>query len=179
MSDVLFSVSEADLARLSSDEFDGVWLALGIVVRNRLSLPAAEPVAATPEPIPLQPVVPEPTVVAAPKPVALSKPKAAGRPGPRYDRDKMFAVMRRSASIADAAEELLLQRSTLNQRLDWLQAKGELPDDIRAKRPKAGKIALKADAENHPDETFNERRDRFAREAAARTWAETHPAATA
>lgn len=97
----------------------------------------------------------------------------------RYDVQAMFAIIRRTNSLMDAAMELGIQSATLSGRLDVLQGRGELPDDILAKRPQkiredaAKRVALLA--EPAVDETFEDRRKRMAREASERTWRASHP----
>jgi hypothetical protein len=92
----------------------------------------------------------------------------APRQGPRYDVEKMYAAIRATESLGDAAVELGIGKTTLLSRLDNLEGHRELPPDIQARRPRAG----------GPDESlsFDERRKESAKEASERTWRERHPA---
>jgi hypothetical protein len=94
---------------------------------------------------------------------------------PRYDVEAMFEVIRRNDSLTDAAMEMGIRSATLAGRLNVLQDRGELPDDILTKRPQKAALA----AAPSEDESFEDRRKRLAREQADRTWRQTHPEAQA
>lgn len=76
----------------------------------------------------------------------------------------MFAAIRRTDTLVAAALELGIKQATLLARLDTLEGHRELPDDIRAKRPRVFRPL--------DGESFEERRQRAASERADKTWRE-------
>lgn len=133
----------------------------------------------------------------------------ASRPGPPYASDpqtpneqdeRLFAAVRGDPAISMAAaeREAGMAQSRGIQRLKLLDGYGTLPDDIKQWRedrsktrgvPKgvsslymhqeARRPAPTSIPEALSGESFEERRQRLARERAAQTWRELHPDATA